>query len=322
MKQFQTRMVLMLAVVLVAALCGVGECAAAFPSRNVVISVPANAGGGGDIFARQTSEAIKANAGPLFVVENHPGGGGANAMSNVWGKKHDGHVLLLVTNSTIVCNPYAYTMPREVRDFKGVIRVMSDSTVLFASTASGIKTIDEFIERARSKKLTIGGYSFGSVDHIGAFMLGKAGGFEFNYIPYDSGADSIVAVMGGHIDAAFTQYSDLVSNHEAGTAVVLANAASERSNTLPDVPTFIEKGFDVPELANWRGYAVPKDVPDDVVAALHDIIKKAIETNVFKTYMTNSNLADAYLSPEEFTESIYEQYDTMGKVLDELGINK
>ena len=322
MKRFKSRMILAFVAILVGVLCGVGECAAAFPSRNVVISVPANAGGGGDIFARQTSEAIKANAGPLFVVENYPGGGGANAMSNAWGKKHDGHVLLLVTNSTIVCNPYAYTMPREVRDFKGVIRVMSDSTVLFTSAASGIKTIEEFIEKAESKKLSIGGYSFGSVDHIGAFMLGKAGGFDFNYIPYDSGADSIVAVMGGHVDAAFTQYSDLVSNHEAGTAVVLANAANERSSTLPDVPTFLEKGFDVPELANWRGYAVPKDVPDDVVETLHGIIKKAIETDVFKTYMKNSNLAEAYLPPDEFTESMYEQYDTMGRVLDELGINK
>lgn len=296
--------------------------AATFPSRNVIISVPANAGGGGDIFARQTSDAVKANEGPTFVVENYPGGGGANAMSNVWGKRHDGHFVLLVTNSTIICNPYAYSMPRAVQDFKGVIRVMSDSTILFTSTASGIKNIDEFIEKAKSKKLTIGGYSFGSVDHIAAFMFGKAAGFEFNYVPYDSGADSIVAVMGGHIDAAFTQYSDLVSNHEAGVAVVLANAANERANTLPDVPTFIEKGFDVPELANWRGYAVPKDVPDDVVGVLHDIIKKAIETDSFKQYMKNSNLAEAYMPSGAFTESIYEQSETMGKMLDELGINK
>lgn len=295
---------------------------APFPSKNIVISVPANAGGGGDIFARQTADGSKAASGPLILVENHPGGGGASAMSHIWGRPHDGHTLLLVTNSTIVCNPYAYTMPRQVRDFRGVIRVMSDSTVLFVNTSSGIKTIDEFVAKAKAGKLTIGGYSIGSVDHIGAFTFAKEAGFDFDYVPYDSGADSIVAVLGGHVDAAFTQYSDLVGNHKAGAVVVLANAANDRAGTLPDVPTFQEKGWKVPELANWRGYAVPADVSDEVVNALHEILKKATETENFKNYMSNSNLAEAYLPPDRFTESIYDQYTTMGAMLNALGINK
>jgi tripartite-type tricarboxylate transporter receptor subunit TctC len=88
------------------------------------------------------------------------------------------------------------------------------------------------------------------------------------------------------------------------------------------VPTFLEKGLGIPQLANWRGYAVPKNVPDDAVKILHDIIKKAMEKDTFKNYMVNSNLAEAYLPPEEFTASFQEQYITMGKILDELGLNK
>lgn len=295
------------------------SAAPAYPNGNITIVVPANAGGGGDIFARQTAEAAKTK-GVNFLVENRPGGGGATAMSYAWGQKHDGYTMMVVTTSTIITNPYSYEMPNEVADWRGVIRVMADATVLFVRKDSGITSLEDFVALAKTKKLSVGGYSVGSVDHIAAYTLGKEAGFEFEYVPYDSGADSIVAVLGGHIDAAFTQYSDLVSNSEAGTVTVLGSAATERYAGLSDVPTFAEKGWKVPDLSNWRGYVVPKDVPDDVVAALHDIVKTAMTENSFKEYVSNSKLSEAYVAPDDFTALIQEQYTGMGASLKTLGI--
>ena len=228
--------------------------------------------------------------------------------------------MMVVTTSTIVANPYSYELPNAVSDWRGVIRVMADATVLFVRTESGITSVEDFVALAKTKKLTIGGYSVGSVDHIAAYTLAKEAGFEFEYVPYDSGADSIVAVLGGHIDAAFTQYSDLVGNSDAGTVVVLGSAATERYAGIDDVPTFQEKGWNVPDLSNWRGYVVPSDVPDDVVAALHDMVKTAMAEPGFADYISTSKLSEAYVGADDFTQLIQKQYADMGESLKVLGI--
>lgn len=316
---------LALSTLLTAACAKSGEPAASssgdskFPEKDITIVVPANAGGGGDIFARQTAEAASA-AGVNIIVENRPGGGGATAMSATWGAPHDGYTMMVVTTSTIVSNPYSYEMPNPVDDWRGVIRVMADATVLFVRSDSGITSTADLLERAKTQKVTIGGYSVGSVDHIAATTLAKEAGVEFEYVPYDAGADSIVAVLGGHIDAAFTQYSDLVGNSDAGTVTILGSAADERLAGLDDIPTFQEQGWNVPDLSNWRGYAVPKDVPDDVVQKLHDIVKAAMEEESFKSYTENSKLGEAYVASDGFTEMIQEQYATMGESLRSLGV--
>jgi len=308
-------------VMLVTLFSFVGETAAdaEYPAGDITIVVPANAGGGGDIFARNTAEAAK-EQGVNFIVENRPGGGGATAMSYAWEQPHDGYTMMVVTTSTIISNPYSYEMPREVSDWRGVIRVMADATVLFVNKNSGITSVEEFVEKAKAQNLTVGGYSVGSVDHIAAYTFAQEAGFDFTYIPYDSGADSIVAVLGGHIDAAFTQYSDLVSNAEAGTVNVLASAATERYAGIDEVPTFLEKGWNVPDLSNWRGYVVAKDTPDDVVAKLHDIVKQAIAADSFVAYTTNSKLSEAYVGTDDFTALIAEQSAAMGTSLKVLGI--
>ena len=316
--------ILSLAMIMSLAACGTNNKDTAapelkYPEKEITIAVPAKAGGGGDVFARNTAEAAQKD-GTTFVVENYAGGGGASAMSYAWGRPHDGYTMMVVTTSTIVANPYSYELPNAVSDWRGVIRVMADATVLFVRADSGIKTVEEFVELAKTKKLTIGGYSVGSVDHIGAFTFGKEAGFEFEYVPYDSGADSIVAVLGGHIDAAFTQYSDLVSNSEAGTVTVLANAANERYAGLEDIPTFQEKGWNVPELSNWRGYVVAKDTPDEIVAKLHDIVAKAIKEESFVNYMNTSKLSPAEVAADDFTKLIQDQYAAMGESLKTLGL--
>ncbi len=54
---------------------------------------------------------------------------------------------------------------------------------------------------------------------------------------------------------------------------VLAVAADERVETLPDVPTFKEQGYDIVGGA-FRGVAAPKGTPKEIIAKLADAFTK------------------------------------------------
>ena len=131
---------------------------------------------------------------------------------------------------------------------------------------SPFRTIDELFEHARShpSEINIGGYSIKSVDESLVREVEAAAGIELNYIPYRGGKEPVVAVLGGHIDAAIANPSEMITNYEAGNLRALAVATEKRFAPFEEVPTLTERGYAVvPDY--WRGIMAAKDVPDTVV---------------------------------------------------------
>ena len=70
---------------------------------------------------------------------------------------------------------------------------------------------------------------------------------------------------------------------------------------MPDVPTMKELGYDV-EFSLWVGVFAPKGTPAPVVKTLGDTIKKAAESDVFKTTIKNIGDEVAYLDQAGFAK--------------------
>lgn len=58
---------------------------------------------------------------------------------------------------------------------------------------------------------------------------------------------------------------------------------------IPDVPTFMEYGYDM-IVGTFRGLSVPKDTPDEVVAVLDTTFGEIMQTEEFKKKVVSSNL--------------------------------
>jgi tripartite-type tricarboxylate transporter receptor subunit TctC len=67
---------------------------------------------------------------------------------------------------------------------------------------------------------------------------------NFKEIPFRTGTDVVVNVLGGHVDIGMTVVDGVVSHIHEGKLVGLAVYSGARSKLLPDIPTMIELGLE------------------------------------------------------------------------------
>jgi tripartite-type tricarboxylate transporter receptor subunit TctC len=134
--------------------------------------------------------------------------------------------------------------------------------------------VKEFIEYAKANpgKVSCGGVGKFSGHHFATLQFMKMAGIKLNYVTFTGTAPLQTALMGGHVDAVFSNSTMMVSSKEE--IKVLAIGSEKRMSQLADVPTFKELGMEFyPRIA--RGAMAPKAVPKDVQKRLE---KAFVET--------------------------------------------
>lgn len=298
---------LLLGIVFLTAVVITRPVLAEYPEKPVTLICWSSAGSGHDLMARMIAKVGEKYLGEPIVVVNKQGGSGKVAMSYVLNQKPDGHVLMTNTRSMILrfreANARVF-----VDDFRYIGRVVRDPFVITVNEDSPFKTIDELIEHARANpnEVNIGGYSTRSVDESLAEAIEAAAGIELNYIPYRGGKEPVIAVLGGHIDVAIANPSEMITNYKAGNLRALALATEERFSPFEDVPTLTERGYAVaPEY--WRGIMAAKDVPDAVVDKWDEVLEQVVADPEFKEFLDNANMYNGYMPSEEFAELVRRQ---------------
>jgi tripartite-type tricarboxylate transporter receptor subunit TctC len=301
------RKTLLLAIVCLAGAAMTGPVLAEYPEKPVTLVCWSSAGSGHDLMARMIAKVGEKYLGEPIVVVNKQGGSGKVAMSYVLNQKPDGHVLM--TNTRSMTLRFREANARlSIDDFRYISRVVRDPFVIVVNKDSPFQTIDDLIEHARAnpKKVNIGGYSIRSVDESLAREFEAAAGIELNYVPYRGGKEPVVAVLGGHIDVAIANPSEMITNYEAGSLRALALAAEERFAPFEDVPTLTERGYPVaPDY--WRGIMAAKDVPDAVVDKWNEVLEQVVADPEFVEFLDNANMYNGYMPSEEFTELVRRQ---------------
>lgn len=298
---------LLLGIVFLTAVVMTRPVLAEYPEKPVTLICWSSAGSGHDLMARMIAKVGEKYLGEPIVVVNKQGGSGKVAMSYVLNQKPDGHVLMTNTRSMILRFREANARV-SVDDFRYIGRVVRDPFVITVNANGPFKTIDELIEHARANRneVNIGGYSTRSVDESLAEAIEAAAGIELNYIPYRGGKEPVVAVLGGHIDVAIANPSEMITNYQAGKLRPLALATEERFSPFEDVPTLTERGYAVaPEY--WRGVMAAKDVPDAVVDKWDEVLEQVVADPEFKEFLDNANMYNGYMPSEEFAELVRRQ---------------
>lgn len=298
---------LLLVVAALACVAAVSPARADYPEKPVTLVCWSSAGSGHDLMARMIAKVGEKYLGQPIVVVNKQGGSGRVAMSYVLNQRPDGHVLLTNTRSMTLRfrEPNARVT---VDDFAYISRVVSAPFVIVVNKDSPFQTIDDLFTHARANpgKVNIGGYSIKSVDESLAGEIEAAVGIDLNYVPYRGGKEPVVAVLGGHIDVAIANPSEMITNYEAGNLRALALATEDRFSPFDDVPTLTELGYPVaPDY--WRGVMASKDVPNEVVDKWDDVLKQVVADPEFIEFLDNANMYNGYLPSDAFTELVREQ---------------
>lgn len=300
-----------------------GDPAENYPSKAVQYIIPFDPGGESDVTARLQQPALEETLGKSVSVSNRPGGGGAVGWSELATSiKPDGHTLMGANLPHIVLQPLARDdAGYETEQIKWAYIFESTPNALVVAKDSPYKTVEEFVQAAKDKKLTVGGSSSFSANHIGTLALNKAADINLTYVPFSGTGAATPALLGGQVDALMTYNTEALNLKEQG-GKVLAVASEEPLPELPNAPTFKEAGYDVVQGA-WRGVAVPPDTPDAIVQKVADAFEAVNKDPDVKKKMQELGFHIEDMGPEEakkFTqeqkaeaEDLLRQYDLLKK---------
>lgn len=243
----------------------------AFPSKSIAVVVPMSPGGATDVLARLLAQHLTQALGQPVVVENKPGATGSIGAQHVARADPEGYTLLLAPSSVAVVNPLVSKVPYDFEhDFRPVGLLAHAETVLVASSASGLKSLDDVIRYAKQNpgKLKFGSNGQGGALHLGAEFLQQAAGIELTHIPYKGASQAETALASGEIDLMVTNTISAMPHIRAGRLVALAIASPGSSRELPQVPS---ASATLPGYAvdTWLGLYAPARTPDAVIARLN-----------------------------------------------------
>jgi len=296
-----------------------------YPERAIEIIVPFGVGGGSDTAARAVAEGLKPLLPVPLVITNMPGGGATKGMLHVAQQPADGYTILAVTTSHLIDAVKPKTRAHILRDFDPIMRIQWDTTTVFVSGESKFKTLSDLIEYGKKhpRMLKFAGTSPGGWSEIQTVAFFKKVGIEVTFVPFESGAEIKAAILGDHIHGAMEELAETLPLVKAGKLRALAVLMEKRHPALPDVPCTPELGIDYTH-GLMRAWAVRKGTPTDRIKYLHDVIKKALESPVYKKFEQDNHLyaRPGYLGPEETRKYWEDQVKFFTDVLRDLGYIK
>lgn len=299
------------------------------PDKAVEIIVPTGASGINDANARLMQKALqelKLTPTPV-LVNNKPGGNQSLAVVHLNQHPNDAHYLLYAT-ATIFTNHIAGITPLHFADFTPLALLLVDYSVVTVGANSPIKSMREMVERLRAdpESISFGVVARGGPNHLAVAQAMRSAGIDprkLKMVVFKTNAESLTAVIGGHIHAVVSSVSAALPQVQAGNARMLAVTAPQRiGGAIAGVPTMREQGIDAPGIANWRGIIGAKGISAAQVAYWEEAIGKTTQTEDWKKQLDTNNLASRFLRSRDFTKYLEVEYNATRAAMSDAGLVK
>lgn len=290
--------------IVASAFIGGGALAQAYPSKNITF-IDNVTGGPQEAVKRAIVSKVKDNTGVTVIYEARPGGGGAPGLQALKNAAPDGYTIGATYASALNLGPLINTETGldALRDFVPVTKVWNAANVWVGRVDHPAKDIRDLVAMAKAKPNTIKVGLFGAGNRLFIALLEEKTGAKFIGVPYKSTADTVAAVLGGHIDAAFDSPGTLLG--QVGKLKGFLYGVSPTLPQLPGVPSTIDVyGL---ETSSWTGILAPAKTPQEqinwlsreLVRATKDpAITKMMQDNLFPVVAGNSTEFAAELKKE------------------------
>jgi tripartite-type tricarboxylate transporter receptor subunit TctC len=248
--------------------------------KTIRIVVPFPPGGSADTLARLVSQQITQTTGQKFVVENRPGAGTVIATDSVARSAPDGATVLIMSNSFVINGIVRATLPYDpLTSFEPVCFLVDSPQVLVVNAAAPHRSLKDLVDAAKAKpgELSYAAVGPATTQHIAGEMFKQAAGINLTYVPYAGGAPAVNALLGGHVATVLANYNEVSEQLSAGKLRPLAVASRERIKPLPEVPTFIEQGYQDFETSAFFGVVAPARTPKEAIGQLAFMLQTAIK---------------------------------------------
>jgi tripartite-type tricarboxylate transporter receptor subunit TctC len=294
-----------------------------WPNRPIRL-IAGGVGGVTDIRARWLAERLGNALGQPVIVENNAAAGGNVAAEQVAKAPADGHTLLLTHQGIAAVNPHLYPQTRfdVLGDFMPITRFGYGSLLLTVPARSPVNSAQELIAhvKANSGTMNYGTPGVGTPPHLASELFKRMAGIDAVHVPYRGGGALMAAILGGQLTWTIEGLTSQLPHVRAGNLKALAVTGRQRSNSLPQVPSFSEAALPGYEFSGWTGIAAPAATPRTVVNRLNAEILKIANTDEARKWFESGGAEAGVNSPEEFAQFVRAEHEKLGKLIREAGI--
>jgi len=286
-----------------------------YPSKTVLMIVPAAAGGTTDLAGRMAAQALAPVMGQSVVVDNKGGGNGAIAANLVKRADADGYTLLMQYSGYHVISPHlAKTKSWEQGDFAPVANVLSAPQIIVVRSELPAKTLVNYT-KANPGKLNYASSGNGSLQHVTGAMLEQQAGVKMVHVPYKGTGPALQDLLGGQVDLTFGTAPPFMPHVQSGKLRVLAVTGKQRLPSLPNVPTTAEAGYPGVNATSWFAVFAPKATPQPVIDKLAADIKKVVEDPGFRKKAEEQGATADYMNPQQLAAMVKTEYGNWAQVV-------
>lgn len=296
-----------------------------YPSKPVTLVVPYGPGGASDLAGRALAESAREFLGQPITVVNQPGAGGMTGARDVSRSEPDGYTLLLArvgmalspavnVNSSVDWDEYTFLSLLEATPM--ILAVAKDSPYeSVEELLQGIESNPGAMTYAASGATAIDGFTVQALlADVGLDPLTAA-----TLVPYRGGGELATALLGGHVDFLAIAAASLMPHIESGDMRPLMVYSPERMDTLPDVPTAQELGYELAgQVIGWSALYGPPGLPDEVVDTWAEVMKQVAESD---SWLSRAQDRGSISTIGNFDMATYaqEQYEFYRSLAEEFG---
>ncbi len=304
-----------------AAVTGAGQ---AWPAKPVTIVVPFPPGGGTDAFARPLFATMTKNTGKQFIIDNKGGAGGTLGAGLAARAAPDGYGFFMgAVHHAIAPSVYPKLDYNIETDFVPVGLISSVPQVIVVNPQRvEAKTLPELLDFMRKNpgKLNYGSAGNGTSHHLAGELFKLQTKTFITHIPYRGAGPALQDLVAGQVDMMFDGLGSSATHIKSGRIRAIAVAGSKPAPGFADVPLAKTAGAPNYEVATWYGLWAPKGTPREMITAMQNELRKALNSDELKATWTSLGTETPNLWGDDYGRFVSAEVKRWAEVVKNSGV--
>jgi tripartite-type tricarboxylate transporter receptor subunit TctC len=174
--------------------------------------------------------------------------------------------------------------------------------------------------KAHPGKLSFASIGVGSGQHLAMELFRARTGVDLLHVPYKGSAPASVDLAAGQVQVMFEGPGTGLPGIRSGRVRALASSGTQRTGSMPDLPTVSEAGVPGYDMATWFGLQTVAGVPRPIIERLNQEVGQWLRLPETLALANKLSLELIASTPEEMTERIRREMPVFTKLIRAAGI--
>jgi tripartite-type tricarboxylate transporter receptor subunit TctC len=234
------------------------------------------------------------------------GASGRIARGQLSRAKPDGYTIMTEASPEEVLGKVVFNADYRLAEFQPIFGWFINAFNLYVPKTSAIKSFDDFVKTARTRRVTVATLGKGGPSHLQLVILRSRLNLDLQFVHFDGGAPAYAAVAGGHVEAGV---GGSTSIQWADTINFLTVFRGDPDPAMPNVPTPRDLGQDIKPINEVIYANAGPGVPEDRMAKLRDAFAKAFADPEHIAQQKKINVLVRAMQADEVRQLVQSAFD-------------